>query len=265
MDKLHGMKIFIQIVERGSLTRAAEAVNMSLPAVVRMLAALEAMLGVRLLNRTTRRIALTEEGRQYLERCRRILADVEEAESELTAGQQEPHGSLNVTAPVLFGQMHVTPCVTSFVKRYRHVQVELLLLDRVVNLVEDGMDVAIRIGHLADSSLIAMPVGHIRRVVCASPTYLRQHGTPKHPDDVAAYDCVRVTGVTPANLWQFCDRRKTQSVKVKGAFVSNQAAATIEACAEGLGLGMFLSYQVRPHLKAKTLQSVLARAGARGC
>ena len=153
MDKLHAMATFVQIVDRGSLTLAAESIGTSLPSVVRTLASLEESLGVRLLNRTTRRISLTEEGRHYLARCRSILAEVDEAETELSSRRQEPRGELRVTAPVLFGQLHVTPIVTRFVRQFKNVSVELLLLDRVVSLVEESIDVAIRIGHLADSSL----------------------------------------------------------------------------------------------------------------
>ena len=259
MDKLHAMTTFVQIAERGSLTQAAEALGTSLPSVVRTLAALEKLLGARLFNRTTRRIALTEEGRLYLEQCRRILTDIEEAESALTANQKEPSGNLNVTAPALFGQMHVTPVIAEFVGRFKLMHVELLLLDRIVNLVEEGIDVGIRIGHLGDSSLIAVPVGHIRRVVCASPKYLKRAGVAARPGDLAAVECVRVTGLTPGATWNFYDKGQKRSVQVKGPFVSNQAAAAIEACARGLGYGMFLSYQVQPLLEQRRLQLVLER------
>ncbi|MDH3640060.1 MAG: LysR substrate-binding domain-containing protein, partial [Gammaproteobacteria bacterium] len=179
MDKLRAMTAFVQIVDRGSLTAAAVVLNKSLPSVVRTLATLEGALGVRLLNRTTRRIALTNEGQHYLARCRRILADIEEAELAVSAEQREPRGNLNITAPVLFGQMHVAPLVTSFLARFNQVHVELLLLDRLVNLVEEGVDVGIRIAHLEDSSMVAIPVGQIRRVVCASPKLLKKTGVPQ--------------------------------------------------------------------------------------
>ena len=160
MDKLRAMQTFIQIVDTGSLTAAAVSMNSSLPATVRTLATLEQRLHVRLLNRTTRRISLTEEGRVFLERCRSILAEVDEAEAAVTARQAEPSGTLTVTAPVLFGQMHVAAAVTRFVKTYDQVRCKLLLEDRIVNLLEKNIDVAIRIGHLADSSLVAQQVSN---------------------------------------------------------------------------------------------------------
>lgn len=257
MDKLHAMTTFVEIVDRGSLTAAAAALDKSLPSVVRTLASLEEALNVRLLHRTTRRIALTHEGRYYLERCRRVLADIVDAELVLAAHQTEPSGNLNVTAPVLFGQMHVTPIITNFVQQFKQVHVSLLLLDRVVNLVEEGIDVAIRIGHLSDSSMIAIPVGHIRRVVCASPKLLKKMGTPKRPEDISHYDCVRFTGIASATTWQFFENGKPMSVQVSGPFVCNQATAAIKVCAEGIGPGMFLSYQVDPLVKQGRLKIVL--------
>ena len=257
MDKLHAMAVFVKIVEQGSLTMAAEQMGTSLPSVVRILAALEETLGVRLLNRTTRRIALTQEGRHYLARCRSILSEINEAEAELTSQRQEPSGELRVTAPVLFGRLHVTPLVTRYVRRFKNTHVELLLLDRVVNLVEEGIDVAIRIGHLVDSSLIAIPVGHIRRQVCASPKYLKERGMPKEPKDLLKHDCLRLTGLSPNAVWEFQHKGKALTIPVTGPFVCNQAAATIDACVDGLGISTFLSYQVAPLVAQKKLRVIL--------
>jgi DNA-binding transcriptional LysR family regulator len=257
MDRLDAMALFVQIAERGSLTRAAAALHTSLPSVVRTLAALEARLGVRLFNRTTRRLALTAEGQQYLVHCRRILADVADAESALGMQQQVPAGDLSVTAPLLFGQLHVTPVIGGFLERHRQVRVALTLSDQPLNLVQDGFDIAVRIGHLPDSGLVAKPVGQIRRVVCASPKYLKQAGTPARPQDLAGLECVRLTGLTPGNTWQFAERGRPVTVPVKGPFVCNQALATIDACLQGLGFGMFLSYQVQHLLARKRLRTVL--------
>ncbi len=257
MDKLHAMATFIQIVDRGSLTRAAESIETSLPSVVRTLAALEESLGVRLLNRTTRRISLTQEGRHYLARCRSILAEIDEAETELSSQRQEPRGELRVTAPVLFGQLHVAPVVTRFVRQFKNTRIELLLLDRVVSVVEDSVDVAIRIGHLADSSLIAIPAGHIRRVACASPKYLKERGLPREPKDLLKHDCLRVTRLAPSGVWSFHSKGRTLSVPVSGPFICNQAAATVDACVDGLGVGTFLSYQVAPWVAQKKLKLIL--------
>ena len=172
------MATFVRIVEKGSLTAAANTLDTSLPSVVRILATLERQLGVSLLNRTTRKIHLTDEGAQYLDRCRAILSEVQDAESELISGQAEPQGRLTVTASVLFGRRYVAPIVNAFIQRHQYVNVEMLFVDRVVNVVEEVIDVAIRIAHLKDSSLVAIPVGEVRRVVCGSPRYLRRHGIP---------------------------------------------------------------------------------------
>ena len=196
MDKLQAMATFVRIVDRGSLTAAAESLRTSLPSVVRTLAALEATLDVRLLNRTTRRMALTDEGREYYARCQRVLADVDDAEAALSARRAAPKGRLRVTAPVMFGRMHVAPVITEFVGKYPAVRVELILLDRVVDLVEEGLDVAVRIGHLPDSSLVALPIGETRRVVCASPAYLKRAGTPVALADLAAHRCMTTSAAS---------------------------------------------------------------------
>jgi len=187
MDKLRAMEVFVRIVDGGSLTAAAEALRTSLPSVVRTLAALEAELDVRLLNRTTRRIALTDEGREYCERCRRVLAEVDDAEASLSARRAAPKGRLRLSAPVMFGRLHVAPVATEFIVRHPAVKVDMLLLDRVVDLVEEGIDAGLRIGRLPDSSLVAIPVGHTRRVVCASPAYLTRAGTPKALADLGGH------------------------------------------------------------------------------
>ena len=257
MDKLEAMRTFVDIVDHGSLTAAANAAGRSLPTVVRVLAALEDSLGTRLLRRTTRRMSLTPEGRTYLEHCRRILADVEEAELSVVSGQSEPRGAIRMTAPVLFGQMHVAPAVTEFLRRYEAVQVELLLLDRVVNLVEEGIDLAVRIAHLTDSTMIGVPVGRVRRVVCASPALLRDEGTPAHPRELGERRCVRFRGIAPGDNWIFHDAGRELAVKVTGDLICNQVAAARQACAEGLGFGLFLSYQVEPLVRDGRLELVL--------
>ena len=257
MDKLIAMATFVQIVDRGSLTQAAETIGTSLPSVVRTLAALEETLGVRLLNRTTRRMSLTQDGRHYLERCRTILSEIEEAEIELSSQKHEPQGELRVTAPVLFGRRHVAPIVNRYVRQFKQTSVELLLLDRVVNLVEDGIDVAIRIGPVADSSLISIPTGHIRRVVCASPKYLKENGTPREPNDLLKHNCLGLSGFTPGFGWNFYTKGRMHTVPVKGSFVCNHAEATIDACVDSLGVGMFLSYQVAPLVSQMKLKLLL--------
>lgn len=257
MNKLRALEVFVAIVDGGSLTRAAESLSMSLPAVVRQLAALEGSVGARLLNRTTRRLSLTDEGRTYLERVRRILGDLEEADQALVAEQAEPSGNLTITAPVLFGQLHVAPAVRGFLEKHEKTKVNLLLLDRVVNLVEEGIDVGVRIAHLNDSTLVATTVGKVRQVVVASPALLKRLGTPRHPRELAAHDCVRFTHRL-GETWTFTEGARRFDVPVRGRFESNLIAPAIEACAAGMGFGSFLSYQVESWVRARKLRVVLA-------
>lgn len=258
MDKLAAMTTFVEIVERGSLTAAASALDKSLPTVVRTLASLEQELGVSLLRRTTRRMSLTADGQGYLERCRQILHDVAEAEEALSRGEVEPRGLLRVTAPVRYGEMHVAPVVADFVAAYPEVKVELMLLDRLVNLVEEGVDVGVRIAALDDSGLFARQVGKVRRVVCASPKLVRRVGAPKHPRELAEQPCVLFRSPMPVTSWEFRNRGKKLHVKVDGPFCANQVSACLDACARGLGFGRFLSYQVAPLVASKRLRVVLA-------
>ena len=244
MDKLVAMRALVEIVDRGSLTRAAEHLGKSLPTMVRTLANLEEELGIRLLVRTTRRSSLTPEGRDYVERARRILADVEEAEAALVAGQSEPQGELKVTAPVRFGQMHVAPGLIEFARRHPRVRVDLVLLDRVVDLIDEGFDASIRLAPLADSSMVAIAAGEVQRVVVASPSLLERIPPPSSPAELSEYPCVRFGGTAPGDVWTFSLEGRPHRVPVSGAFRSNDAAAAIGACAAGLGFGQFLSYQV---------------------
>lgn len=256
MDKLRAMQAFIHIADEGSLTAAARVMASSLPAMVRTLAGYELALGVRLFNRTTRRISLTDEGRRHLESCRQILASLDDAEAALSADAAEPAGHLSITAPVLFGQMHVAPAVTRFVQQHEKMRCSMVLADRVVNLLEEGIDVGIRISELQDSSLIAQPVGHIRRVVVASPGWLRRHGTPGHPRDLLKANCVRVTDHAPT--WgPFNDRGRPLRLAVSGNLEFNQNAPAVAACAAGIGPGSFFSYQVAPFVKSKQLRIIL--------
>ena len=257
MDKLKAMRTFVAIADAGSLTAAARALDGSLPAVVRTLAALEADLGVRLFHRTTRRIAITDAGRRYLERCREAQAVIADAEAELRAEQSEPQGDLTVTAPVLFGQRHVAGGIVAYVKRHPRVCVQLLLLDRMVNLVEEGIDVGIRIGQLEDSSLIAQQIGSMRRLTVAAPTYLAERGRPAHPKDLLKHDCVRFWR-GGAVTWSFLVQGKRLTIPVRGTFSTNQAAAAADACVAGLGIGTFFAYQVAAELASGSLRVVLA-------
>ena len=255
MDRLRAMQVFVRIVEAGSLTGAAAALGMSGPAVVRSLAALERAIGVRLLQRTTRRSSLTDEGREYYERCKRVLAAADEADTSMLARRSEPHGRLRITAPATYGRMHVAPLVNAFISKYPNVEVELLLLDRIVDLVEEGLDAAVRIGELPDSTLVARALGETRRVVCAAPAYLRRAGTPKTPADLQAHRCIVFSGLAAANEWSFGAKR--QRVAVRPVLRTNQVDAALDACIRGLGCGQFLSYQVDAALREGTLKRLL--------
>jgi DNA-binding transcriptional LysR family regulator len=256
MDKLRGMATLVHIVEGGSLTAAAEALQTSLPSVVRTLAALEALVGVRLLNRTTRRLSLTDEGRAYYERCKRVLEDIDAAEAALTARRTTPRGRLRITAPVMFGRLRVAPVVVDFLAENAAIEVELLLLDRIVDLVEEGIDAAVRIAHLPESSLVALPVGATRRIVCAAPEYLGRAGTPGTPGDLAQHRCIAFSGLEPANEWSFAGGAP-ERVAIRPVLASNHVDAAIDACLQGVGCGRFFCYQVQTLLDAGKLTRVL--------
>src|SRR6195256_4380098 len=236
MDKLGAMQTFVSIVEAGSLTAAAAALDTSLPTVVRTLAALERQLGVSLLKRTTRRIHLTDEGSQYVERCRDILAAAQEAEDMLVARRTVPVGKLSVTASVAFGRRYLGPIVCEFLQRYPKVSADVLFVDRVVNLIDEGIDVAIRIALLRDSSLVAIPVGRVRRVVCASDQYLRRHGVPQVPNDVRTHSCIRHVVLAPRSEWHFRVGNRQIAVPITSVITSNEIDTAVNACADGLGL-----------------------------
>jgi DNA-binding transcriptional LysR family regulator len=252
MDRLREIETFVRIVERGSLTAAADALNISLPTVVRMLATVEKRLGARLLQRTTRRIALTNEGREFYERGRRILAEVEDAEAHLSAAV--PRGLLRITAPILFGRMHVQPLVQEFMRKYPEVTVEFLMSDRNIDLVEEGMDLGVRFGQLPDSSLVAFRIGEVRPVVCASPRYLARAGTPVHPHELARHSCLRFTGFSRYREWTFHKDGEVIRMPIPATLRCNHGQNLIEACIEGIGIGRFLSYQVAPLIASRRLK-----------
>jgi DNA-binding transcriptional LysR family regulator len=250
------MQTFVRIVDGGSLTAAASALGSSPPTVVRSLAALEAALGVRLLNRTTRRLSLTDEGREYYERCQRVLAEVEGAEAALLARRTAPRGRLRLTAPVMFGRLHVAPVVAGFLAKHPAVEVELLLLDRVVDLVEEGIDAAVRIGQLPESSLVVRRVGETRRVVCASPAYWKRAGTPKAPRELTKHRCIGFSGLAPGHEWSFRGSSR-ERVAIRPVLATNQIDVAIDACLRGAGCTQLLSYQVETLLESGRLRRVL--------
>jgi len=239
------------------MSAAAERLRTSLQSVMRSLSSLEADLGIRLIHRTTRRLSLTVEGRTYLASVRQILSDLNEADENLRVGQATPRGDLAVSAPVLLGQMHVAPIVVGFLEQYPKVNVQLRFTDRLCNLVEEGVDVAVRIGALPDSTLVARPLGHLRYVVVASPRFLRVNGTPSHPRELGRANCLRFSGPHATN-WTFRVDRREITVAVAGNLESEFVSPLLEACARGLGFARVQSYQAAPYLAEKRLRVVLS-------
>ncbi len=239
------------------MSSAADKLLMSQSAVVRTLAALEDELGVQLLIRTTRRLNLSEEGREYYGRCRQILHEVEDAESALNQRQTNPTGLLRVTAPVTFGRMHLMPVINDFLNQFPNMEVELILLDRIVDLLEEGIDIALRIGSLPDSTLIAKPIGSIRHIICASPDYINHAGIPSTPTELRHFDCIHLTAIHSSPEWPFYERSRINKVTIAGKFKTNQVEAARDACCNGLGYGLFLSYQVEPLITEGKLVPVL--------
>src|SRR5262245_30364506 len=212
MDRFESMSILLAAVEAGSLSAAARRLGIPLATVSRKVAALERHLEARLLNRSSRRITLTDAGRSYAAACKRILEDLGEAERAATGEYSTPRGGLVITAPVVFGRLHVLPIALAFLKTYAGIDIRMMLADRVVNLLEEPVDLAVRIGRLPDSSLVARRVGSVRLVVCASPAYLAERGTPKHPRDLAMHDCVTFVGFMSSDTWTFTTGKSDAAV-----------------------------------------------------
>ncbi len=254
MDRLDEFAIFVRIVEEGSLVRAARRLRRSPPAVTRALAALEDRLGVRLVDRTTRRLAPTEAGRALYDRARAVVADYEAA---ATGAREAPvRGLLRVTAPVQFGRRHVAPIATRFLDSHDGVEIELLLNDRNVDLIDEGIDVAVRIGVLADSGLTARPVGHVKRQWVASPAYLAAHGTPRTPADLARHEALLGTS-RGAMEWSFAGARPGASLHLAGRLRVDDVETRLRAARDGRGVAQFLSYQVADDLAARRLVRLL--------
>ena len=256
MDRMTAMTVFVEVVERGSLTAAAEALDMSRAMVTRYLAEVERWLGARLLHRTTRRISLTGPGEAALLRFRQMLAIGEELHGELATDNPEPHGVLRVTASVSFGQSHLAAAVAAFVQRYPLTRVELLLVDRMVNLVEERVDVAVRISRAIDPNLIARPLAQCHSVLCASPSYLAAHGAPATADALTAHNCLTHHYVGKS-VWQLQRDGRTVSVAVGGNISANEASLLVEAVRAGAGIAMLPMYQIGPLLASGELVQVL--------
>jgi DNA-binding transcriptional LysR family regulator len=253
------MQAFVAVADLQGFAPAARKLGLSPSGVTRLIAALEERLGARLLQRTTRSVALTDVGARYLERARGILADVEEAEGSVQDERSRPSGRLVVSAPIGFGRLHVSPVISEYLKRYPEVSCDLRLSDRVINLGEDGVDLAVRIGHLADSSLVARHIGKMRRIVVASPDYLKSHGEPVTPESVASHQTIQFGAATAPPDWRFVREGREVRVAPTPRFATNSADAAIQYAAQGGGLTRVMFYQAASALKAGRLKIVLAQ------
>lgn len=256
MDRLEAMAILAEVAEAGSLTAAARRLGQPLPSVSRKLAEFEARLGAKLLIRTTRRLALTEAGETFVAASRRILDEVEEAERAASGEYRAPRGDLVVAAPVVFGRLHVTPVVAEFLAGFPQIRVRLRLGDRNADLIEERIDVALRIGALPDSALLATRIGEVRRVVCASPGYLAANGEPRTPEDLVTRDCVTFDQLPSAGLWSF-GRDERRQIAPRTRLVVNTAEAALDAAMLGVGLTRLLSYQAAGAVATGRLRLVL--------
>lgn len=257
MDRLQAMTAFVAVVDSGGFASAARKLNLSPPVVTRAVAELEERLGLRLLTRTTRVVRVTDAGARFADDCRRILADIDEAETAATGTHATPRGTLTLTAPVLFGQLYVTPILVSYLEQFPEVDAQCLFLDRVVNVVEEGIDVAVRIGELPDSSLQAVRVGRVRRVLVASPAYLQARGVPQRPDDLAGHTVVSAAGVNPVSEWRFNDAGTTHVQRLQPRMRTTTNDSAVAAALAGLGIARLLSYQVAAQVRSGALHVVL--------
>ncbi|MEN9865975.1 MAG: hypothetical protein RL748_1565, partial [Pseudomonadota bacterium] len=257
MDRLQMMAVFVAVAEEEGFAGAARRLAMSPPAVTRSIAALETHLGVKLFKRSTRLVRLTDAGQRYLPDARQVLLAADEADMHAAGANAEPHGQLVLTAPMMFGRLYVMPGVVAYMQHYPQMQVSAMFADRVVNLLEEGVDVAFRIGDLADSGYHAFKVGTVRRVLCAAPAYLAQHGTPLEPDQLNQHQLVLSRGINATGEIKLMQQNTPLTIKVKPRLWVNDNAAVIEAAVSGLGIVSVISYQIATQLAAGTLQIIL--------
>jgi DNA-binding transcriptional LysR family regulator len=257
MDRYQMMTVYVAVAEEESFTGAARRLNISPPAVTRAVAALEDHLGVKLLQRTTRYVRTTESGKQYLDDSRRILNEIDIADAMVAGINTAPKGRLVVTAPVLFGRQYVIPGIIEYLNRYEDVEVCVMFLDRVVNLLEEGIDVGIRIGNLPDSSMRALKVGEVKMLLCASPDYLKQNGEPVQPEDLKNHSVIASRAGSNFQNWRFARNGREREVRLKVRLSVNTNDAAIEAAVKGFGITRLLSYQVAANIKAGQLKTIL--------
>ena len=259
MDCLDAMSVFVTVVEAGSLSGAGRKLDMPLPTVSRKTWELEAHINARLLIRSTTHLALTDAGKSDLAACKNILESVAEAERKAAGEYSAPTGDLIIAAPIVFGRLHVVPIVAEFLEQYPDVDVQLVLEDRPLDLLENHIDLAVRVGELPDSSFIAVRIGHIRNVVCASPKYLKRRGTPKFPQDLANHDCINFTfaALISPDVWTFRAGKSEMSMRIRSRLIVNTAEAAIDAAIAGVGITRVLSYQVKKVAQSGALTTAL--------
>lgn len=258
-DRLETMSIFVRVVDEGSLTAGARALAMPIATVSRRISELEDKLGAELLLRSPRGLTLTDTGQTYVAACRRIIEEVAEAERNARGEFTAPRGTLTLTAPIVFGRLHVLPAVNAFLRTFPDVDIRLELTDRPVNLHEEHLDLAVRIGPLSDSMFIARKVGEVRRIVCASPSYLEEHETPKSPGDLANLDAIVFGSLMSPPNWQFGSERPLKVMPLRSRLIVNTAEAAIDAAIDGLGFTRVLSYQAAQAIKAGRLVPLLEK------
>ena len=258
MDALNSMALFVDVVGAGSFSEAGRRRGLAPSSVTRSINALEDQLGVRLLNRSTRKLSLTEAGRLYHERSRRIIAEVEDARLSVSQLEAAPRGTLRMNVPVVFGRLHVAPALPAFLARYPALQIDLSMTDGFIDLVEEGVDLAVRIGELEDSSLIARRLAPNRRVICASPDYLRRAGVPRVPEDLRAHNCLIYKRQAGRAVWRLRDAHGTVDIEVGGTLRANNADALHAAARGGLGLVILPTWMVGPDIQSGALRRVFA-------
>lgn len=258
MDRLTEMQIYVAVAEGEGFAAAARRLGISPPVVTRAVVDLEARLGVKLLNRTTRYVRATDAGQRYLEDARRVLAAADEADEAAIGINSEPRGHLTVTAPVLFGRMYVMPGIVDYLQRFPATEVSALFVDRVVNLLEEGVDVAVRIGELGDSSFKALRVGSVRKVLCASPDYIARYGLPTNPEALVNHSVIVATNLSANIEWRFMQDAKPLAVRIKPRLSVTSNDSAIEAAVRGLGITRLMSYQVAPELASGKLKIILS-------
>jgi DNA-binding transcriptional LysR family regulator len=257
LDRLHLINVFVAVVDTQGFAGASRKLNLSPPAVTRAINELEAHLGVRLLTRTTRIVKVTEAGARYAEDCRAVLSQLNEADESASGLHGSPRGRLTITAPVGFGAMYVTPVVTEYLDRYPEVTVSCWFMDRRVNMLDEGVDVGVRIGALPDSSMQAIRVGRMRLLMCAAPAYLEEHGEPKSPEDLENHVVIAASGATSTSEWRISNQGTPGVVKLHPRLITTTSDTAIAAALTGFGLTNVLASKVAEHVRAGRLKTVL--------